>query len=88
MFFLIILFMLSNEKIENIKLIIKKKNIIDETSSFNIYNITSNILVIPKIIELKNIFYIISNKLIVILIIIVIIYIIYRIINILKEKLI
>jgi hypothetical protein len=79
--------MLSKEKIENIKLIINKKNMIDETPFFNISTITSNILVIPKMIELKNIIYIISNKLIIILIIIVIIYIIYRIINILKEKL-
>ncbi len=76
--------MLSKEKIENIKLIINKKNMIDETPFFNISTITSNILVIPKMIELKNIIYIISNKLIIILIIIVIIYIIYRIINILK----
>ena len=79
--------MLSKEKIENIKLIINKKNMIDEKTFFNIYTITSNILVITKMIELKNIIYIISNKLIIILIIIVIIYIIYRIINILKEKL-
>lgn len=77
-----------NNKLENIKLVIRKTNkhndkyTIEELPFF-----TSNILIIPKMIEVKNIIYFISNKIIIVLILLFFLYIIYKYINILKEKL-
>lgn len=75
-----------NKNIENIKLIVKKTQICNN-SSIESPMIGSNILILPKIINIKDIIYLISNKIIIIIIILFIIYLIYKFINILKEKL-